>query len=66
MVEYPKPMTSFEMLMEKLGQTSPDETVFSGTPFESVADVLNEWSRRVKKNPADVVFARIPYAIDIQ
>ncbi|MBS7290471.1 MAG: signal peptide peptidase SppA [Bacteroidales bacterium] len=65
-VEYPKPMTSFEMLMEKLGQTSPDETVFSGTPFESVADVLNEWSRRVKKNPADVVFARIPYAIDIQ
>ena len=65
-VEYPKPMTSFEMLMEMLGQTSPDETVFSGTPFESVADVLNEWSRRVKKNPADVVFARIPYAIDIQ
>ena len=65
-VEYPKPMTSFEMLMEMLGQTSPDETVFSGTPFEGVADVLNEWSRRVKKNPADVVFARIPYAIDIQ
>ena len=65
-VEYPKPMTSFEMLMEMLGQTSPDETVFSGTPFESVADVLNEWSRRVKKNPADVVFARIRYAIDIQ
>lgn len=65
-VEYPKPLTSLEMLMEMLGQTSPEETVFSGTPFESVAEVLNDWSRRVKKNPADVVFARIPYAIDIQ
>ena len=65
-VEYPKPQTSLEMLMEMLGQTSPEETVFSGTPFESVAEVLNDWSRRVKKNPADVVFARIPYAIDLQ
>lgn len=64
--EYPKPMTSMEQMLSLLGQDTSEENVFSGTPFGGVADVFISWSRRVKKNPADVVFARIPYAIDIR
>lgn len=65
-VEYPKPLTSIEQLMALIGQETPEENVFSGTPFGGVADVFINWSRRVRNNPADVVFARIPYAMDIR
>ena len=64
--EYPKPMTSMEQMMALLGQDTSGENVFSGTPFGDVAEVFINWNKRVKKNPADVVFARIPYAMDIR
>ena len=65
--EYPKPLTQIEQIMEMVnGKSLDEENIFSGTPFGSVASVFADWSERVKKNPADVVFARIPYAMDIR
>ena len=65
-VEYPKVPTSMEMLMEMMGGSGSAENAFTGTPFESVADALIGWSSKIKRNPADVMFARIPYAMEIR
>ena len=65
-VEYPKPQTEMERMMEMFGQSTPTDNIFSGTPLGDTAEVLLDWSNRVKKNPADVTFARIPYIIDIK
>ncbi|MBO6045753.1 MAG: signal peptide peptidase SppA [Bacteroidales bacterium] len=65
-VEYPKPLSEMERMMEMFGQGVPPENIFSGTPFGDAADMLLGWYERVKKNPADVMFARIPYVIDIR
>ena len=64
--EYPKPQSEMEMLMGMFGKNTPDENIFSGTPFGDAAGQLLDWYARVKKNPADVMFARIPYLIDIR
>ena len=64
--EYPKPQSQMEMMMEMLGQKTPAENIFAGTPFEDTAGMLLDWYARVKNNPADVTFARIPYVIDIR
>jgi protease-4 len=64
--EYPKPQSEMEMLMGMLGKNNtPDENIFADTPFGEAAGTLLDWYRRVKKNPADVTFARIPYVIDV-
>lgn len=65
-VEYPKPLSQMEMMREMLGQRTPGENIFAGTPFEDTASMFLNWYARVKKNPADVTFARIPYVIDIR
>ena len=52
--------------MEMLGQKTPAENIFANTPFEDTAGMFLDWYARVKKNPADVTFARIPYIIDIR
>ncbi len=65
-VEYPKPLSEMERMMEMFGQGVPPENIFSGTPFGDAAGMLLDWYERVKKNPADVMFARIPYVIDIR
>lgn len=65
--EYPKPLTQMEEIMEMLGGKSlEEENIFAGTPFESVAGVLVDWSAKVRNNPADIAFARIPYAISVK
>ena len=65
--EYPKPLTTMEQMMEMFGSKStPEENILSGTPFAGVADAMSGWVKRVKENPADVMFARIPYAMDIR
>ena len=64
--EYPKPQSQMEMMMEMLGQKTPAENIFANTPFEDTAGMFLDWYARVKKNPADVTFARIPYIIDIR
>lgn len=65
-VEYPKPLTTIEMLMENLGNMPSEENIFAGTPFQSIAETLLSWNARTRKNPADVMFARIPYAMEIK
>ena len=65
--EYPKPLTTMEQMREMFGQKSaPEENILSGTPFAGVAGAMSGWAKRVKENPADVMFARIPYAMDIR
>ncbi len=55
----PKPQTMLEKLMESFSGSS---SVFAGTPFESIENAYRSWDW----NSSEKVFARIPYAIDIQ
>ncbi len=57
--EYPKPMTTLDILLESLGGT---ENAFSGTPLESVADAFMDWN----SNESGKVYARLPYEISIR
>lgn len=65
-VEYPKPLTTMEMLMENIGTLPSDDNILAGTPFENIARTFIDWNSKMKKNPADVMFARIPYVMDIK
>lgn len=66
-VEYPKPLTAMEQIMENFGgMPSTGDDIFAGTAFQNVTEVLLDWNAKLKKNPADVMFARIPYAIEIK
>lgn len=58
---HPKPLTTFEMLLENLSGKSPE--VFANTPFESIELAFRDW----KKNESfGKVYARMPYLITIQ
>lgn len=65
-VEYPKPLTTMEMLMENFGGLPTEDNILAGTVLEDVARTFIDWNRRMKKNPSDVMFARIPYVMDIK
>jgi protease-4 len=54
-VEYPKPMTTLEMLLESL--QSSDTNVFSGTALENVAEAFIS----AKENLHGKVYARLPF-----
>ena len=56
---YPKPLTTIEMLLEAFGGT---ESVFAGTPLESVEKAFLGWDG----SQAGKVYARIPYEISIR
>ena len=58
-VEYPKPQTSMEMILEILGA---GENVFAGTPFENIETAFKGWN----ESQAGKVYARMPYAITIR
>lgn len=64
--EYPKPLTTIEQLMESLGNVPSEDNILADTPFGDVAEIFMDWNARLKKNPADVTFARLPYAIEIK
>ena len=57
--EYPKPLTTMEMLLESFGQ---GESVFSGTPFEGVEAAFRNWNA----SESGKVYARIPYEISVR
>ena len=65
-VEYPKPLTTIEQLMEAIGSMPAEDNILAGTVLENVAQTFIDWNMRMKKNPADVMFARIPYVMDIR
>ena len=64
--EYPKPQTQMEMMMEMMGKRTDPENILAGTPFGDAASTLLDWYDRVKDNPSDVTFARLPYFINIR
>ena len=55
-VEYPKPQTTLEILLEEL---TGEETVFAGTPLENIGAAF----RRVTSAQTGKAYARIPYEI---
>lgn len=59
-VEYPRPLTTMEKIMEALGGSNAE--VFAGTPLESVEKAFKGWS----ETQSGQVYARIPYEIEIK
>lgn len=56
---YPKPLTTMEMLLESFGG---GESVFAGTPFESVENAFKDWSA----SESGKVYARMPFEFSIR
>lgn len=59
--EFPKPLSTFETLMESFGGSG--QNVFSGTPLESVESAFKDWS---VPSESGKVYARLPYEISIR
>lgn len=58
-VEYPKPMTTLDIILESFGNT---ENIFAGTALEQVADAFADWSAA----ESGKAYARLPYEISIR
>lgn len=58
--EYPKPLTTFEMLLESFGGSNV--SVFSGTPLEYVEKAFADW----EPDECGKVYARMPYEISLR
>ena len=69
-VSYPKPLTFMEQLMQQFGMASDSEetvaNVLEGTPLENLAKELLMWQRSWNKGQGDLVFARMPFEIEIR
>ena len=68
---YPKPLTMFEQIMAQLGSKDPNaedimENVLEGTPMEGIAKSLLEWQRTWAKGNGQLVFARLPFELEIR
>lgn len=67
---YPKPLTVIEQLMQQFGKSAaPEEAVanaLEGTPLEGVAKSLIDWQRTWTKGQGELVFARMPFEIEIR
>ena len=61
LVAYPKPLTSFELLMESL-EKPQDQSILCRTPFKAIAEAFNNWS----SSESGKVYARMPYEITIR
>lgn len=57
--EYPKPLTTIEMLMESFGA---GESVFAGSSLENVEKAFKGWT----SSESGKVYARMPYEISIR
>ena len=58
-VEYPKPQTTMEMILESINGT---ESVFAGTPLESVEAAFRNWNA----DESGKAYARLPYEFIIR
>ncbi len=67
---YPKPLTLMEQLMQQFGQSAGTEeavaNIFEGTPFEKVAATLLDWKKTWTDGQGDLLFARMPFEIEIK
>jgi len=57
--EYPKPLSTFDMLLESFGG---DKSTFAGTPLESVESAFKDWSA----SESGKVYAQMPYVLHIR
>lgn len=70
-VGYPKPLTMMQQIMAQIGGKSPDaedvvENIMEGTPFEGIAKNLLDWQRSWTKSNGQLVFARLPFEIEVR
>ncbi|MBP5218965.1 MAG: signal peptide peptidase SppA [Bacteroidales bacterium] len=69
-VAYPKPASFMEQLMQQLGRGKDNKEVmanaFAGTPFEYVARTLLEWQSTWTKGNGNLVFARLPFEMEVR
>ena len=69
-VGYPKPLTMMEQIMAQLGKkNNPEEAVtnmLKGTPLEDVAKAMLEWQKTWAKGNGPVMFARLPFEMEIK
>ena len=64
---YPKPQSAIEELMAMLSDSSSkEEQIFEGTALEGIARTLRSWAKNATEGRADVMFARLPYEIQIR
>lgn len=67
---YPKPLTMVEQIINQLGGKNSTEeavaNVLEGTPFEEIAKSLLSWQKTWTKGNGQLVFARLPYEIEIR
>lgn len=62
--EYPRPVSSMEILLDRFGSGSTDAGIFSGTPFENAASAMQSFLRSSRSG--NYVLARMPYVIDFE
>ena len=60
-VDYPKPMTRLEMLIETF-EGSGDKNILARTPFKAIGEAFSSWTDA----QAGKVYARMPYEVVIQ
>ncbi len=67
---YPKPLTFIEQLMMRFNGSSDTgemiRTTLEGTPFEEVAKAMLDWQKSWTRGTGDLVFARMPFEIEIR
>ena len=60
-VDYPKPMTKIEMLLETL-EGQKDKNILASTPFKAIGEAFVSWT----EDQTGKVYARMPYEMIIQ
>ena len=60
-VDYPKPMTKIEMLLETL-EGQKDKNILARTPFKAIGEAFGSWT----EDQTGKVYARMPYEMVIQ
>ena len=69
-VGYPKPLTMMEQIMAQLGKKDNAEeavsNILEGTPMEDVAKAMLQWQKTWAKGNGPIMFARLPFEIEIK
>ena len=60
--EYPEPIPPFQQLLLQLSGDKSEPTILSGTPFAGLGNAVSA----LKENEPGVLYARLPYALEIR
>lgn len=60
--DYPEPLSSFQQLLMQFGGTGSEPSILSDTPFEALGPAVSA----LKAHEPGVVYARLPYAIEMR